>query len=104
MSALGHNRSSAGPSTGRFHFTAERYNGRMARIVEIEWMDSVGKPEVWEADDADVLVPSQILSVGYLWNETADAVTICQSRSPSQVGRRFTIPRGCIRKMKTIRR
>lgn len=75
----------------------------MTRIVEIEWLDSVGKPEVWEFADADPLEPSSIVSIGYLWKETSDAVTICQSQSPSQVARRFTIPRGCIRRLRTIR-
>ncbi len=74
------------------------------QIVEIEWFDSCGIPDVWESRDAEPLEPSKIVTVGYLCEATAKLVTICQSLSPSQLARRFTIPRGCIRKMRTIRR
>ena len=74
-----------------------------AKIVEIEWADSCGIQDVWESRDADTLHPSLNVSVGYLCEATAKLVTICQSLSPSQLGRRFTIPRGCIRRMRTLK-
>lgn len=75
------------------------------KIVEITWVDSIGVPSVWEdAEEADPLRPSEIVTVGYVWEETPDFLTVCQSRSPSQVARRFSIPRGCIKTVKTIRK
>lgn len=76
-------------------------------IVEIEWLDSIGVPAVWEdavEAEAGSLVPSIITTVGYLWESAENFVTVCQSMSPAQVARRFSIPRGCIVKMRTIRK
>ncbi len=75
-------------------------------IVEIEWLDSIGVPAVWENTEeaeADSLAPSIITTVGYLWESAESFVTVCQSFSPAQVARRFSIPSGCIQKIRTIR-
>lgn len=75
------------------------------KIVEIEWVDSCGVVPVWESrDNLGSMTPIPIVSVGYLWEATDDFVTIGQSYSEYSVGHRFTVPRGCIKKMRTIRR
>jgi hypothetical protein len=73
-------------------------------IVEVTWVDSIGVPSVWESDECDPLSPSEIITVGYLWETTPEFLTICQSRSPTQVARRFSIPQGCIKNIKVIRK
>lgn len=74
------------------------------KIVEIEWEDSCGTPPIWEmAEDLRSLRPSSIRSVGYLYESNKRFVTISQSLSECQIGRRFTIPRGCIKKMRTLK-
>ncbi len=77
---------------------------RGPEIVEITWVDSIGVPSVWECDDCDPLPLSEIISVGYLWESTPGYTTICQSRSPTQVARRFSIPSGCIKSIRAIRK
>ncbi len=75
------------------------------RILEIEWTDACGLMNVWEQRDGlETLPPSSICSIGYLWETTKNYITICQSYSPMQVARRFSIPRGCIKKVKVIRK
>jgi len=75
------------------------------RILEIEWVDSCGLLNVWEVRDGlETLPPSPIRTIGYLWEMTKDYITLCQSYSPMQVARRFSIPRGCIKKVKAIRK
>jgi hypothetical protein len=74
------------------------------KIVEITWEDSTGVNTTWEDRDSKPLDPIVINSVGYLLESNKDFVTICQSESCDQLGRRFSIPRGCIKKIKIIRR
>jgi len=75
------------------------------RIVEIEWFDSVGLMSVWEVrEEIEPLQPSPIITVGYLWEEAKDFVTVCQSQSRMQVARRFSIPRACIKSIRIIRK
>jgi len=80
-------------------------NPHRPRIVKIAWFDSCGIVPIWENRDAiESLPPVLNCSVGYLWESTKDHVTIAQSLHRDQIGRRFTIPRGCIHKMKTVAR
>jgi hypothetical protein len=74
------------------------------KIVEIEWVDSCGTYVVWADKDSGSLEPVPIESVGYLWEATKHQVTLVQSLSPEQIGHKFTIPRGCIRKYRVIRK
>ncbi len=74
------------------------------KIIEIEWIDSVGVPPIWESKDAEPLVPSEACTVGYLCEDTPEYVIVAQSFTDSQFGRRFCIPRGCIKKIRVIRR
>jgi hypothetical protein len=74
-------------------------------IVEIEWVDSCGLVSVWEdAEALRPLVPSLHYTVGYLMESTPKYITVAQSWHPDSIGRRFSIPRGCVRKMRTVRR
>jgi hypothetical protein len=79
---------------------------RHRKIVEIEWVDSCGLIPVWEVIDRNLLslAPWPRWTVGYLWEETENYITVAQSWNEESVGRRFSIPRGCIVKMQTIRR
>jgi hypothetical protein len=72
------------------------------KIVEITWVDSAGMCGIWETPDCEPLTPMKIKSVGYLWEKTKDYVTIIQSIGNEQLGRRFSIPRGCIKKIKKL--
>jgi hypothetical protein len=72
------------------------------KVIEIEWVDSGGIDSIWEFKDCKPMKPRRLVSVGYLWESTKHHVTICQSLGPDQVGRRFTIPRGCIKRIKTL--
>ena len=73
------------------------------KIVEIEWVDSGGMTPIWESTEGlEPLKPLPIVSVGYLWAAKKKSVVICQSLSAGQVARRFVIPRGCIKKIRTV--
>jgi hypothetical protein len=73
------------------------------KLVEINWVDSCGSPTIWE--EPEPMPPLSIISIGYLLEKNDKYVTICQSVSESEnVGRRFTIPAGCIKKIKVIRK
>ncbi len=74
-------------------------------VVEIEWLDSCGLASVWEDSEAiEPLIPSIHYTIGYLMESTLQYVTVAQSWHPDSIGRRFSIPRGCIRQVRTIRR
>ena len=73
------------------------------RIVEIEWVDSCSKDIVWEfKSDLESIVPLPCVSIGYLLEKTKTYITIAQTLSGQAVARRFTIPIGCVKKIRRV--
>jgi len=73
------------------------------KIVEITWKDSCGVvDQIWESQNCKPLIPPDIKSIGYLWEKTKDYITIIQSLDVNQMAGRFSIPRGCIKKIKKL--
>lgn len=68
------------------------------RIVEITWRDavSVSGDEWADPEEADEQVPAKTVSVGYLWRETDDFITIVSLVNEFHLGYGITIPRGMI--------
>ena len=68
------------------------------RIVEVTWRDavSVSGDEWAEPEEAHNQVPAKTVSVGYLWRETEDFVTIVALVNECHLGFGITIPRGMI--------
>jgi hypothetical protein len=73
------------------------------KIVEIQWVDSTAEVDVWEQKDDYSRELEPIKTIGYLIEQDKDKVIICQSVSDSQYGQTFRIPKGCIKKIKTIK-
>ena len=72
-------------------------------VVKVVWYDSKGVTSEWEfKDEIKPLSPAVVTSVGYLWQENKDYVTIVQSDSDEQLMGGLTIPRACIECMNTL--
>lgn len=67
--------------------------------VEIIWEDSTGTDTVWDSKHATSLKPLKIHTIGYIWEETKKYIVVIQSIAKYQIARRFTIPKGCIKKI-----
>lgn len=68
------------------------------RLVEVLWRDavSISGDEWTESEEADEQVPAKTVSIGYLWKETDDFVTIVSLVNEIHIGYGITIPRGMI--------
>jgi hypothetical protein len=72
-------------------------------IVEVEWIDSCGNTKIWEfIEGLDHMLPLPATSVGYLIEKTKTYITIAQTLSEQSVARRFTIPLGCVKKIRKL--
>ena len=69
------------------------------RKLEIVWHDSTGTDAIWDSKHEKSLKPIKIHTIGYFWKETETYITVIQSVSKHQIARRFTIPKGCIKKI-----
>lgn len=70
------------------------------KIVFIEWIDSVKADTEWEyIDEAPPLFPATCYSVGMVWEETEEYITIIETKSDNQIMGRLTIPKPSIRKI-----
>jgi hypothetical protein len=86
------------------------YKMNESKIVEIQWIDSLGSPEVWEDidnvkdDTSDVMI-----TVGYLLKESKRYYILCMSQhnndtcKPYMVGTIFRIPKGCVKKIRKLK-
>lgn len=73
------------------------------KIVKIVWYDSKGITSDWEfKDDIKPLHPVRVESVGFLWADNGDFLTLVQSDSDEQLLGRLTIPKGCVCDMVVI--
>jgi hypothetical protein len=73
-------------------------------IVEVKWVDSAWSGG-WRKPD-EMPRPSAVLSVGYLRRKGKKKVCLAQGRAPysDEWLNHISIPRDCIRSMKTVRR
>lgn len=70
-------------------------------VVEIIWDDAVAVAPNWEEEVSAAL--RKITTVGYLIDETDDAVLIMSMINPMHVGHGISIPKGCIRERRIKR-
>ncbi|MFA5689586.1 MAG: hypothetical protein WC959_10645 [Kiritimatiellales bacterium] len=70
---------------------------RKMKLVEVVWVDSFGVRSVWE-DRAELepIAPVEVVSVGFVVEETASHITLTQSVSGGQIMSRLCIPKGCV--------
>jgi hypothetical protein len=73
------------------------------KVVQVEWLDSVGMTPEWEyKDEVKSLKPVSPTSVGFLLEDEPDHVTILQTDSENQLLGRLTIPKISITSMKNL--
>lgn len=77
------------------------------KVVRVDWMDSTSALAHWqplEDLDLETYSPVEITSYGVVAYECDDFIILAQSygRCPEQVCNFFTIPKGCIKKMREI--
>ncbi|RJO72876.1 MAG: hypothetical protein C4523_02575 [Myxococcales bacterium] len=70
------------------------------KIVRITWHDAEADAEWAKADDP-VTVP-ECETVGFLVKKTRKEIVIAHTRSGDDVNGRFSIPRGCVVRIKEI--
>jgi len=73
------------------------------RVIIVEWVDSAFLQGWMSRDDVKTHRISPCVSVGLLVNETRDQITIMQSAGKEQYGDGLTIPRVCIKRMRTLK-
>lgn len=67
------------------------------KMVKVIWHDSKGVTSDWEfKDEIKPLRPVRVESVGFLWDDNGDYLTLLQSDSEEQLLGRLTIPKGCV--------
>ena len=72
-------------------------------VVRVKWVDSIGMTPDWEyPDEIKPLVPVEVESVGFLFDDHADYITLLQSNSDNQIMGRLTIPRSCISRIDSL--
>lgn len=71
---------------------------KKVKIVEVLWRDAVSvSGDDWaEPEEADAQRPAKTLSVGYLWADEDDYVTLVSLVNDAHIGYGITIPRGMI--------
>jgi len=75
----------------------------MKPVIKIEWLDSMGVTNSWEnIDELISLKPATCTTIGYLFEDTDDYITVAQSYSEQQVLGRITIPKCSIIRTETI--
>ena len=73
------------------------------KIVKIEWSDSTFRQMSWQdLDEGKALVPEKITTVGVVIKETKSAINLAMSCHGQRIMGILTIPRGCIKTMKTL--
>lgn len=71
---------------------------KFIRVVEVIWRDAVSvSGDDWaDPEEAEDQVPAKTVSVGYLWKETEDFVTVVSLVNEVHLGYGITIPKGMI--------
>lgn len=73
------------------------------KLVAIQWIDSKGAPNAWEyRDDPEPLAPALCLSVGFVFEETKEFITLTQTISSEQIHGRICIPKCAIKSRMAI--
>lgn len=77
-------------------------------IVEIVWVDIECSAPGWMSqDDADEFITNAknrtVNHVAYLYEEDEDQIVLADSYTADAIGTLNVIPRGCIKKMTTIK-
>ena len=77
----------------------------MTRMVMIEWVDSTFAHGWMDRETLLAHTQSECVSCGLLMCDKKDSVTIIQSFSPDkkQVGDGITIPKCCIKRVRTLK-
>ena len=78
---------------------------RIDRVCVIEWLDAVGGAGWHEADDDYKHTPISIKSVGFVYEDTAEYITIVQSYDIDlvKIDNYITIPKGMVKKRKWVK-
>lgn len=64
------------------------------KVVGIVWIDTVSSGDTWIDETQE---PAKIVSVGLLWKDEPDYITLVLSLSEDQLIRGFvTVPKSCI--------
>ncbi len=75
------------------------------KIVEVQWNDSCALSEVWVSKrdlEEITLTPSDCCTVGYLIQENEESISVAQSINDNQFGKIFTIPLGCVHRIREL--
>ena len=74
------------------------------KIVKIEWLDSKTASHEWEdIEDLEPLELAICTTVGFIFEETKDYITIVPTVSEGHILGRLSIPRKCIKKLRSLR-
>lgn len=87
-------------------------NIKKYKPVLVEWVDSMSQPPIWQSPDEVIdrfaETKDRIYSIQYLIHQNkmeyvfASSLHICEGKVIT-FGEIFTIPKGCVLKMKTIK-
>lgn len=74
------------------------------RLVEVTWIDavSVSGDEWAEPEEAEEQTPAKTLSVGYLWVDNENYITLVSLVNEIHLGYGITIPRGMITEIRDL--
>lgn len=77
---------------------------KKVRLVEVTWIDavSVSGDEWAEPEEAEEQRPAKSLSVGYLWVENDEFITVVSLVNDVHVGYGITIPRGMVTEIRDL--
>lgn len=73
--------------------------------TEVRWIDTCVSREAWEDKEEapeDKLLPLECYSLGYVYENTEDYITLVADLNRSQVGRKITIPKCSIASIKYL--
>lgn len=75
------------------------------KMVEIKWLDSKGVTSDWEfKDEVKQMPPCNVTSVGFMYDDNGEYITLLQSETEEQILGRLTIPKVCIVSIKQLQR
>ena len=74
------------------------------KLVLIEWLDAQSMADGgWQRrKDVEKLTPALVRSVGWIFDETKDYVTLIAHDGDGEVSGDFSIPKACIKKRRVI--
>jgi len=73
------------------------------KLVMVEWIDSYTEFGWNSKEDYELLKPTHPVSVGILIADSIESISLIQTRSNDQYTSSITIPKGCIRRIRTLK-